>query len=83
MRHRARFTITYDALKQVLGLPEDAEIVGVQTDVQALLRNQTEIYVDHPDLPEVYEGEQIPFVTPFFEPDPKRQAPKFINWSIR
>ena len=64
MRHIARIIVDYTVLRQVLGLPDDARIVGVREGGRLFA---IEVKVEHPDCPEVEEGSIIPVVEPTFE----------------
>lgn len=71
MRNLGRLVVDYDLLKEALGLPEDAVILGVSDGGRF---GAMELKVEHPKLPEVREGHVIPEVWPSFEGD------KLVDW---
>ena len=86
-RHVACFTMTFefltDALKLAYGMPDDAEILDVVVEcnptfhptVRALL-----VKIEHPDLRETLEGEQVSIIHPHVDHTP--DGPKF-DWGKR
>jgi hypothetical protein len=56
-RNAAAFSISYEKLAELLGLPEDAEIsLVVSGDVDDLMLRQFKIVVRHDSMPPVGEG---------------------------
>ena len=65
MTHRAKFLVTFDLLADALRLPPDAKVIGVHASVDDVLnKRRFYVYVEHPDLYEVMEGEEVPTVRP-------------------
>ena len=64
---RGRVVLTFDALRDMLDIPDDAEIYGIEVAVGDLAKSQFSIYVKHSDLPEWYEGAELMRVVPDIE----------------
>lgn len=60
--NRGKIRITFQALADLLNLPRDAEIFGVNMSPEDLSRSQFEVYVKHPNLPFWNEGMAVPIV---------------------
>ena len=64
-KHAATIKISYKLLEQLLNLPEGVRIYGIYQDPSDHLHEQVKVKVrDHPDLPVVIEGAEIPEMTP-------------------
>jgi len=64
---RAKLTISFALLKEVLELPEDTIIYGINMSPEDLSRTVFEVFVKHADLPAWHEGEAVVRVTPCYE----------------
>ncbi len=64
---RGKIIITFAALRELLCLPEDARIFGVQMEAEDLSRSQFKVFVEHSGLPEWREGEALVTVAPNIE----------------
>lgn len=68
MSRRAKFTVTFDLLAEMLRLPDDARVIGVHAGMDDMLnKRRFWVYVEHPDLYEVPEGAEVPSVKPRVE----------------
>ena len=65
-KNAAYFDVTYKALADLLRLPEGAEICRVVSSDDGTLYSTgvIRVVVEHPDLPEVHEGDQLQRVDP-------------------
>ncbi len=86
-RHAAYFIMTYeflaDALKLAYGMPDDVEILDMTIDHNPLVHPTMRtllVKIEHPDLPEVLEGQQVPEARPSIHNTP--DGPKF-DWGQR
>jgi hypothetical protein len=61
MSKKAKFSVSTKLLVDTLQLPPDTEIIGATWN---LGHQDLELFVIHPDLLEVPEGEMIPIVNP-------------------
>lgn len=80
---QARLVVSPELLREVLCLPEGTEIFvvgGINDDKGALLR--AELYVRHPDLPALAEGEAIPTASPTYEMIERPQTVRFLYWNL-
>lgn len=53
---RAQFRITYEQLKELLELPEDAEIIGLFQSIEDMISKEVRVYVKHESLPRHKRG---------------------------
>lgn len=60
MTHRGMLVVYPEALAEILRLPTDSEIYGVEWD---LMTRSVQIFIRHKDLPLCGEGEQAMRVT--------------------
>lgn len=65
-KSRVKISVSGELLLQALRFPEDTELVTVLEDREGFLagRPVVELYLYHPDLPEVKEGRFIPECSP-------------------
>lgn len=61
--NRGKIRLTFQALADLLNLPDDAEIFGIQMEARDLEKSQFNIFVRHPALPVWQEGEEPPVVS--------------------
>lgn len=61
-KHRARIDVSLELIRNLLGMPDDAQIVAVEWEPQRGL--VMTLWVEHPDLPEVLPGVVVPRITP-------------------
>lgn len=71
-KHLGRFVLDYRLFAEALGLPELARVKVI--DDASRYYGGAVIVIEHPDLPEVEEGEQIPEIMPLFE------GGKLVDW---
>lgn len=83
LARQARLAISPELLKEMLYLPDDAEIfsAGVTIDPDGRLAS-VYLHVGHPDLPALSEGETPPTVTPTYEMTERPQAIRMIDWGL-
>ena len=76
MMARGWFTLSHELLKQVLCLPDDAEIVAVAY----IGRTTCAVWVEHKDIPEPKDN--IPAeLSPVFETDYEHNTTVVIKWA--
>ncbi len=73
---KARFSMSFDLLIDLLRLPDGTEI---ETVVSGQRPFEFDVYVRHPDLPEVEKGNQWPEACPVFK---SREPIVFVEWGI-
>ena len=56
---RGKLVITFKSLETDLGMPEDAEIYGIDMSGDDLGKSQFQVFVKHKDLPLWQEGESL------------------------
>lgn len=81
-QHRAYMTITYQGLIDLLDLPEGTQIVGVESEVEDILLQRVNIYVEHPGLPPTPEGGVPIRVSPGYTRETIVLEAKFKEWGI-
>lgn len=59
IRHAAKMVFSFAYFERLLGMPDDMKIYGVNMSPDDLAKKQFEIYVEHPGLPRVREGEEL------------------------
>jgi len=81
---QAWMLVTNELLVEMLHLPKDTTILGVETPMADLLQHRTRFYIEHPDLPMGIPGNLIPNVTPTFvttyDKDGKVTGFEFEKW---
>ena len=77
MRNMGILMINPDSLVEALKLPADTNIFCVEW---AFDHNRIRIYIEHPDLDEVHEGNILPLLTPLWHIDCENDNIKFISW---
>lgn len=83
MQHGARFDVSLDRLAEMLGLPEGAKVVGIWGGVsQQTFKRTVTVMVEHPDLPEMVEGDLVPAINPVFEWCDVEQKEILTDWGI-
>ena len=75
--HRARFKASPALIADVLCMPSDCEIYGVQWD---FVSNTVEFFVEGACLPEVRDGELIPISYPTLESSRDEHSRAIIKW---
>lgn len=70
---QARILITPDFLRELLHLPIGTELRGSG----AYHYDQIELFLSHPDLPDVPLGDRPPLITPTFR---RQEAVVFVDW---
>lgn len=80
---RARLAISPELLKEMLYLPDSAEIfsAGVTIDPDGRLAS-VYLHVGHPDLPALVKGEAPPTITPTYEMTERPQTIRMIDWGL-
>jgi len=87
-RRMVRFNVTAELIRRALAMPEWTEIY----DIKPWLRFTEDpksvdvftFYVEHPDLPEVKEGEQPPEIDPVIQADYDKEPGVWLtfNWGL-
>lgn len=80
--NRAKLILTFEALKQALKLPEDAEIFGIEMTQNDLSKSQFRIFVRHPDLPKWNEGMEVITAIPTFKHEYAPPISQFEGWGL-
>lgn len=76
MMRKARFKVSHGLLASLLKLPKNADILYVVQRVEDISYGRFDIYVTHPDLPNVPEGMEAAECDPIFNDD------GFIDWGL-
>ena len=72
----ARFSLTYAYLELLLKLPKDAKVVYTIQQLKDVPNRHFDIYITHPDLPEVVEGARPPECSPTFDEN------GLVDWNV-
>ena len=75
--NRAKVRVSFDFLKDAFLFPEDTTILGVHMDLPMQFNHEFEIWLEHPDLVEIQDGEAVPTVCPTYR---SRAIPAFLDW---
>lgn len=80
---QVRLVISPELLKELLYLPDDAEILSASAQYnQDGKLDWVGLYVRHPDLPALAEDETPTTVTPTYEMTERPQTITMLNWGL-
>ena len=78
MRHMARIHVNAELLMRAMAMPEGTQIYNI---VRHEFRPDEFIfYVEHPDLPELLEGEEPSDITPVIRADHSKRPDTWLTW---
>jgi|WetSurMetagenome_2_1015567.scaffolds.fasta_scaffold52663_2 hypothetical protein len=83
MRRIANIEVSEELIEQAFALPEGSRIENIS---RSSLRTGVFVFtIEHPDLPEVEEGNAIPQITPLLTADYEKRPATWItfDWNLK